>query len=123
LWRCSIFIYQQVKKGTEIILRPVALPVSPRIPFLISCVITCLLTAFVGLCSAFVVYITKSHFSTQAGWAFCAVTLLIVWLFVGYCWYRIFTEKPPAMPVIAQEQPEGVWPPAPLITVEEDNKD
>jgi hypothetical protein len=90
---------------------------------IISIAVVLVLTMFVGACSAFVAYITKVHFNTQAGWTFCGVTLLIVWLFVGYCWYRIFTEKPPATTVIAQEQPEGVWPPAPLIADVDKNKD
>ena len=72
------------------------------------------LTAVVGLCSAFIIYITGTHFNTQKGWTVCALSVGSVSAFVGCCWYRIFTEPPKALNTGVQEQPtEGVWPPPP----------
>ncbi len=116
-------IYRQVKNGKEVILRPGASPGNPRIPAFISFAVTCILTAFITAGSAFVLYITKISFNTFSGWTFCGVTLLMVWLFVAHCWYRVLTDKPQVKPVLFQEQPEGVWPPAPLVSLRgEDTK-
>lgn len=76
---------------------------------------TFLLTGFVALCSALVVYITYSRFDTPAGWTFNGLTLLSVWLFVGHCWQGLGRNAEPGTTITYQEQPEGVWPPAPLI--------
>ncbi len=96
---------------------------SMRMPQIVSVIVVLVMTVFVGVCSAFIIYVVQKYFNTQIGWTVCGVTLLAVWLFVGCCWYRIATEKRPVVPFVAQEQPEGVWPPAPLFAVEEDNKD
>ena len=112
--------HQAVKNGAAIYFaanRP-----GLRMPQIISIIVVFVVTAFVSVCSAFIIYVVRSYFNTQIGWTVCGVTLLAIWLFVGYCWYRIATEKPPVVPFVAQEQPEGVWPPAPLLAVEEDNK-
>lgn len=113
--------YRMVKAGTAVY---APLPRSEfQMPQIVSIAVVLVLTVFVGLCSAFVIYITIANFNTQAGWTFCGLILLAVWLFIAYCWYRIFADKPQAKPVLAQEQPEGVWPPAPLVATEGDNKD
>ncbi len=78
-------------------------------------------TLLVGLCSAFIVYITYTRFDTQKGWTVCAVAVLSVLAFIGNCWYRVFTEKPLVRPEAIYEQPEGVWPPAPVMTTERNN--
>ena len=93
-----------------------------RMPQFVSIAVVLVVTAFVGLCSAFIIYVVRQYFNTQTGWTVCGVTLLAIWLFVGYCWYRIFTEKPTAKPVLLQEQTEGVWPPPPRV-VKDNDKD
>ncbi len=87
---------------------------SPQLPQIVSVIAILIFTLFVGLCSVFTIYITYVHFSTQKGWTVCAMSVLSVSAFVGYCWYRIFTEPPKALNTGVQEQPtEGVWPPPP----------
>ncbi len=113
--------YRQVKQGAAVYVAVQRPPL--QMPQIVSIAVVLILTVFVGLCSAFVVYITKTYFNTQTGWTFCGLTLLAVWLFIGYCWYRIFTEKTQAKPDPLHAQPEGVWPPAPLFDAEEGNKD
>ncbi len=93
---------------------------SPQLPQMVSLIAILIFTLLVGLCSAFTIYITYLHFSTQKGWTVCAMSVGSVWFFVGCCWSRIFAEQtPPAIP--DQEQPEGVWPPAPIMTTERNN--
>lgn len=84
-----------------------------QLPQIVSVIAILIFTLFVGLCSAFTIYITYAHFSTQKGWTVCAMSVLSVLAFVGYCWYRVFTEKPPIKAEVYPEQPEGVWPPPP----------
>jgi len=113
--------HRMVKAGTAVY---AVLPRSEfQMPQIVSIGVVLVLTGFVGLCSAFVVSITIANFNTQVGWTVSGVTLLAIWLFIAYCWYRIFTDKPQARPVLVQEQPEGVWPPAPFIPENYDNKD
>ncbi len=112
--------HRQIKQGLAVY---VAVNTHPmHIPQIVSVVVVFMVTTFVSICSVFIVYVALKYFNTHIGWTVCGVTLLAVWLFVSYCWYRIATEKPPVVPVVAQEQPEGVWPPAPL-TVQESKKD
>ncbi len=113
--------HHMVKAGTAVYTAP--LRSEFQMPQIVSIAVVLVLTVFVGVCSAFVICITIANFNTQAGWTFCGLTLLAVWLFIAYCWYRIFTDKPQARPVLVQEQPEGVWPPAPRVATKEDNKD
>ena len=80
-----------------------------------------ILTLFVSLCSTFIIYVTDTHFNTQKGWTVCAMSVLSVLAFIGYCWYHVFIEKPLVKPDFHQEQPEGVWPPAPVMTTERNN--
>ena len=113
--------HQAVKNGTAVyfaVSRP-----ELRMPQMVSVAVIFLVTVFITFCSAFVIYLIVNYFPTQIGWTICAVVLLAMWVFIGYCWYRIFTERPPVVPFVAQEQPEGVWPPAPILVVEEDSKD
>ncbi len=84
-----------------------------QLPQMVSLIAIVIFTLFVALCSAFTIYITYGHFSTQKGWTVCAMSVGSVCLFVGYCWYRLFIEKPPVEPEVFHEQAEGVWPPAP----------
>lgn len=72
-------------------------------------------TVFIGLGSAFVVHIAHTHFNTLRGWTFCGLTLLTVWLFLAYCWQQTLLEEAPRTFAVMQEQPEGVWPPAPVL--------
>lgn len=117
LWRRHV----QVEQGIAVY---VALPQSQlRMPQIVSLVIVLLVTAFVGVCSAFILYVVNLYFRTQTGWTVCGATLLALWLFVAYCWCRVLTEETQAKPVIFQEQPEGVWPPAPRVATKENNKD
>ena len=75
---------------------------------------------FLALSTEVVVYITISNFNTQIGWTFCLVALSAVWLFTDHGLHRIFPKKPP----LAQEQLEGVWPPAPSVSPRgEENKE
>ena len=92
-----------------------------QLPQIVSIVAILILTLLVGVCSAFVIYITDTHFNTQKGWTVCAMSVLSVLAFIGYCWYRVFTEKAVVKPEVTQEQPEGVWPPAPVMTTERNN--
>ena len=94
---------------------------SLQLPQIVSVIAILIFTLFVGLCSAFTIYITDTHFNTQKGWTVCAMSVLSVLAFIGYCWYRVFTEKPVARPEVYQEQTEGVWPPAPVVTTERNN--
>ena len=94
---------------------------SPQLPPIVSVIAILIFTLFVGVCSAFTIYITDTHFNTQKGWTVCAMAVLSVLMFVGYCWYRVFTEKAAVKPEVFQEQPEGVWPPAPVMTIERNN--
>lgn len=96
-----------------------AKPLQP--PQIVSLIAITTFTLFVGSCSAFTIYITYAHFSTQKGWTVCAMSVLSVLAFVGYCWYRVFTEKPVVKSDFHQEQAEGVWPPAPTPVA--NNKD
>jgi hypothetical protein len=116
-WKLS----RVVKSGTIVY----AAPPKPefQMPQIVSIAVVFVLTIFVSVCSAFIFYLVNLYFRTQIGWTVCGVTLLAVWLFIGYCWYRIFTEKPEAKPVLFSEQPEGVWPPAPIMLSDESNKD
>lgn len=93
----------------------------PRLPQIVSVIANSILTLFVGLCSAFTIYITYAHFSTQKGWTVCAMSVLSVLALIGCCWYRVFTEKPAVEPEAYQEQTEGVWPPAPVVTTKRNN--
>ena len=86
---------------------------SHQLPQMMPLIGILIFTLFVGVCSAFTIYITYAHFNTQKGWTVCAMSVGSISLFDSYCWYRLFTEKPPLMPDVHQEQPEGVWPPAP----------
>lgn len=95
---------------------------SPQLPQIVSVIGILILTLFVGLCSAFVIYITDTHFSTQKGWTVCAMMVLSVLAFLGYCWYGVIAPKPP-ITLPFQEQMEGVWPPAPLTPRSGGNKD
>lgn len=90
-----------------------------QLPQIVSVIAILILTLFVIVCSAFTIYITYTHFSTQKGWIVCAMAVLSVLTFLGYCWYGIATEKPSAA-LHPQGQPEGVWPPAPVMTTERD---
>ncbi len=92
----------------------------PQLPQIVSVIATVIFTLFVGVCSAFTLYITYAHFNTQKGWIVCAMSVGSVCFFAGYCWYRIFTEPPPVT-LQFQEQTEGVWPPAPVMTTKRDN--
>ena len=91
-----------------------------QLPRIVSVIAIVIFTLFAGVCSAFTIYITYAHFSTQKGWMVCALSVLSVCFFVGYCWYRVLTEKPLTTSQF-QEQTEGVWPPAPVMTTKRDN--
>ena len=97
-------------------------PNSRQLPQIVSMIANSILTLFVVLCSVFTIYITYAHFSTQRGWTVCAMSVLSVLAFVGYCWYRVITEKPVVRPEVYQEQPEGVWPPAPTTVADTNSK-
>ena len=85
-----------------------------QLPRIVSVIAILIFTLFVGVCSAFTIYITYAHFNTQKGWTVCAMSVLSVAAFVGYCWFHIITEPPKALNIVVQEQPtEGVWPPPP----------
>ena len=84
-----------------------------QLPQIVSIIAIVIFTLFVGLCSAFTIYITDTHFNTQKGWTVCAMSVLSVLAFIGYCWYRVFTEKPVVKSVIVQVPAEGIWPPPP----------
>ncbi len=92
-----------------------------HLPQIMSVLAILILTLFISVCSAFTISITYTHFNTQKGWTVCAMSVLSVFAFVGYCWYRVFTEKAAVKPEVTQEQPEGVWPPAPVMTSERNN--
>lgn len=98
-----------------------ALPRSEfQMPQIVSLIIVLFVTAFVSMCSAFILYVVNLNCRTQLGWTVCGATLLAVWLFVTYCWYRVLTEKPLTTSQF-QEQTEGVWPPALVMTTKRDN--
>ena len=96
-----------------------AKPLKP--PQIVSMIAIMTFTLFVALCSAFTLYITYVHFDTQRGWTVCAMAVLSVFALVGYRWHRVFTEKPIVKHEVTQEQAEGVWPPAPVMTAEGNN--
>ena len=93
------------------------------IPKVISLVAVLILTGIIGISSAFALFITVSFFNTLTGWIIMLSVASPLWLFTGYCWYRIFSEKRKAALTGPQKQPEGVWPPAPLNTDENDNEE
>ncbi|MGI4787448.1 MAG: hypothetical protein ACRYFS_01215 [Janthinobacterium lividum] len=118
VWKQS----RRVKDGAIVYMNVSQQP-QTQIPKIISVIVVLFLTGFVVLSSGFVIYIINLYFNTLIGWTICAVIIPSVWLFIFYCWYRIFTEQSTVKPIPFQEQSEGVWPPAPVRIAEADNKD
>ena len=77
--------YRRVKAGTAVYV--VLAQPQLQMPQIVSLVVALFVTAFVSLCSAFVLYVINLYFRTPTGWTVCGATLLAMWLFVAHCWY------------------------------------
>ena len=117
LWKC----YLLVRQGTAVYAPAQAQPYI--LPKAVSVAAILILTGFVATSSAVVVLFTSANLNTRTGWAIAGLILLLLWLLCAYHWYRIVTEKRLPVPATTQEQPESVWPPAPLTGVGADDKD
>ena len=114
LWRQ----HRLIQQGVTVYATP---QVVLSVPRPISTVVTSILTGLVGIFSVFGIFIAYSRFNTFIRWAIADAILLPLWMYTGYCWYRITTERR-KVPVVepVYEQREGVWPPAPRISENED---
>ena len=106
--------YRQVKQGIDVYVpaQAATAPLTP-VPRTISVTVVLVLSGFVGIGSIVVLLAVHICFNTPAGWLAAVGILSFLWLITAYCWYSILSEKPrlPAVPV--HEQREGVWPPPP----------
>ena len=115
--------YRIVKQGAEVYIpAQIERPAEAPVPKAVSFVVVLVLSGFVGTVSIVIVLAAHISFNTLTGWSVASGILLFLWLSTAYCWHRVLTDMPQGKPVQLAEQPEGVWPPAPLIAVEEDNK-
>ncbi len=106
----------RIKKTGAIIVKSPPFPVKslPRIPFFISAAFAILLTVAVTVVSyhsffaSLITYPSRPLRWDMAGFNLC------LWLLVGLIWYCLIATKEQEQHTAIKEQPEGIWPPAPL---------
>lgn len=113
-----LHLYRQVKKGKEVILRPLplsALHQSPRVPFWVSIIFISLLTLLVAAASIMFLSVFASIKSPTSKLIIVGVNLFfwLVTAFVWYCALKTEHRRKEIQPI--WEQTEGVWPPAPTL--------
>ncbi len=95
---------------------------TPQVAFRNICIIMGLGTLAVAAASN-LLYIDLCASKTLAHSLEAVGTGGLLWLIVCSGWYWILSNRPQVESPTAQKQTEGVWPPAPIIVAEEDNKD
>ena len=113
----------KVKRGVNVILRPLPPGILPQVPFAVSLSITCLLTLLIAWVTYFCYFDLNRYTRTIRQELLLAGFNLLLWLLVGLVWFCLLRTRERKQYEAVSEQVEGVWPPAPLVPVADDNKD
>jgi len=116
-----VWNFLRVKRGIPVMVRHEAAPATPQVAFRNLCAMMGSLgtvAVVLATCDLFRDFYTIKTLEEKL---FTVGFGMMLWLLYGLGWLWLLGQRP-SPPLAAQEQTEGVWPPAPYITTEEDNK-
>lgn len=108
-----VWNFFRVKRGIPVMVRHGSSSATPQVTFRKACIIMGVLTLVLAATSV-LLYIELHASGTLVEGLEVAGEGGFFWLIVGFSWHWLLSNKPPVISLAVQEQPEGVWPPAPL---------
>ena len=108
-----VWNFFRVKKGISVMVRHKPSPSTPQVAFRNLCIIAYLWTLAIVAATNLLArdFTTVKTLEERLSTVAFGVAL---WLLHGLGWLWVLSQRP-SPPIAAQEQPEGVWPPAPSV--------